>query len=214
MDLKEKEHSEHNNNCTTWDIGGTARLLGYLYVEWIYWEELWSQITRGLNGKFNISTVKSIRSAQTLVANVNCYYFILLKTRFLRGTYLTCCCLLLGKTLCLRDQNNPKDQQPQFESFLSITNRIIRRVFAGPSSVQALGISQTYYFPLSVWRAASILPSLVGGFQALHSVAPILLNERSTDERSSHTSLVEFWQIWVIFAWVISLISTMCRYHC
>jgi len=80
----------------------------------------------------------------------------------------------------------------------------IPRLFSGPSSVQALGISPSYHFPISICRASSLLPSLIGAFQAIQFVAPILLNDQFS-KRTLLISPVQSWQIWINLAWVDTL---------
>jgi hypothetical protein len=75
---------------------------------------------------------------------------------------------------------------------------VIPKLFSGPSSVQALGISPTYHLPISICRTSSIIPSLIGGF---HLLAPVLLNE-SAATRPVLSNPFEFWLIWMNLLWV------------
>ena len=83
---------------------------------------------------------------------------------------------------------------------------VIPKFFPGPSSAQALGISPAYHFPISICRTSSLLPALIGTFQAIQLVAPILLNEPATSQPATTKLLlikpIEYWQIWMDIAWV------------
>jgi hypothetical protein len=83
----------------------------------------------------------------------------------------------------------------------SLYAAVIPKLFSGPSSVQALGISPKYHSPISVCRTCSVIPSLVGVYQSLCIVAPILRSQHSIRE-SLLVSPIQFWQIWVIVIWV------------
>jgi len=78
---------------------------------------------------------------------------------------------------------------------------VIPKLFAGPSSVQALGINPKYHSPISVCRTCSVIPGLVGVFQSLYIVTPILRSQQSI-RGSLLFSPIQFWQIWVIVIWV------------
>lgn len=89
---------------------------------------------------------------------------------------------------------------------VSFVNPVIPKFFPGPSSAQALGISPAYHFPISICRTSSLLPALIGAFQAIQLVAPILLNEPATSRPATTKLLlikpIEYWQIWMDIAWV------------
>jgi hypothetical protein len=83
---------------------------------------------------------------------------------------------------------------------------VIPKFFPGPSSAQALGISPAYHLPISICRTSSLLPALIGAFQAIQLVAPVLLNDPATSQPATTrwllTNPIEYWQIWMDIAWV------------
>ena len=85
-----------------------------------------------------------------------------------------------------------------FEGYRSA---VIPVLFSGPSSVQALGISPSYRLPISVCRTCSLLPGIIGAFQAIQFVAPIILNDQFS-KRTLLINTAKCWQIWVNLAWV------------
>ena len=108
-------------------------------------------------------------------------------------------------------QTNTSQKKPGAASITRLVNRspttVIPKFFPGPSSAQALGISPVYHLPISICRTSSLLPALIGAFQALQLVAPILLNDPATSQPATVKSLlinpIEYWQIWMDIAWVI-----------
>ena len=96
-------------------------------------------------------------------------------------------------------------QAHQFLVNPSLTT-VIPSFFPGPSSAQALGISPTYRLPISICRTSSLLPALIGAFQAIQLVAPVLLNNPAASQPATNKALitnpVEYWQIWMDVAWV------------
>lgn len=90
-------------------------------------------------------------------------------------------------------------QTPQIFTHTNVPqSAVIPKLFSGPSSVQALGISPTYHLPISICRTSSIIPSLIGGF---HLLAPILLSD-SGGRRPVLGNPIEIWLIWMNLLWV------------